>query len=140
MPEMKPLAVTVALALLATSYAGADAGDAYVVQLGKLINDYRAEHNVPPLAPDASLSELAHEHAARMAQDKRLSHYGFEERFAKAGSPRCVENVGWNQRTPEAEFAGWRDSPTHARNLLDPGIARMGIGIQDRYVTFFACR
>jgi uncharacterized protein YkwD len=140
MPEMKPLAVTVALALLATSYAGADAGDAYVVQLGKLINDYRAEHNVPPLAPDASLSELAHEHAARMAQDKRLSHYGFEERFAKAGSPRCVENVGWNQRTPEAEFAGWRDSPTHASNLLDPGIARMGIGIQDRYVAFFACR
>ena len=63
-----------------------------------------------------------------------------EERFAKAHSPRCVENVGWNQRTPEAEFAGWRDSPTHARNLLDPGIRRMGIGIQDRYVAFFACR
>ena len=140
MLEMKPLAVTVALALLATSYAGADAGDAYVVQLGKLINDYRAQHDVPPLTMDAPLSELAHEHAARMAGNKRLSHYGFEERFAKAGSPRCVENVGWNQRTPEAEFAGWRDSPTHARNLLDPGITRMGIGIQDRYVAFFACR
>ena len=132
----------IALTLLATSCAGvaASADDPYAVRLGKLINEYRAQHDVPPLAPDASLSELAHEHAARMAQDKRLSHYGFEERFAKAHSPRCVENVGWNQRTPEAEFAGWRDSPTHARNLLDPGIARMGIGIQDRYVTFFACR
>ena len=132
----------IALTLLAMSYAamGASADDAYAVHLGKLINDYRAQHDVPPLAPDASLSELAHEHAARMAQDKRLSHYGFEERFAKAGSPRCVENVGWNQRTPEAEFAEWRNSPTHAHNLLDPAIARMGIGIQDRYVTFFACR
>ena len=132
----------IAFTLLATSYAGvaASADDPYAAQLGKLINDYRAQHDVPPLAPDASLSELAHEHAARMAKDKRLSHYGFEERFAKAGSPRCVENVGWNQRTPEAEFAGWRDSPTHARNLLDPRIARMGIGMQDRYVTFFACR
>lgn len=131
----------IALTLLAMSYAGvASADDAFAAQLGTLINDYRAEHDVPPLAPDGSLSELAHEHAARMAHDKRLSHFGFEERFAKARSPRCVENVGWNQRTPEAEFAGWRDSPTHARNLLDPGIARMGIGIQDRYVTFFACR
>ena len=132
----------IALTLLAMSYArvAASADDGYAMQLGKLINDYRAQHDVPPLAPDASLSELAHEHAARMAHDKRLSHYGFEERFAKAGSPRCVENIGWNQRTPEAEFAGWRDSPTHASNLLDAGIARMGIGIQDRYVTFFACR
>ncbi|HKU86180.1 MAG TPA: CAP domain-containing protein [Casimicrobiaceae bacterium] len=135
--------VTIALALLATSHAAAAAppdADPYAAQLGKLINDYRAQHDVPPLALDAPLSELAHEHAARMAADKRLSHYGFEERFAKAGSPRCVENVGWNQRTPEAEFAGWRDSPTHAKNLLDPGITRMGIGIQHRYVAFFACR
>ena len=140
---MRFLPRVVLLAVLAATNVAAapvDQPDPYAEQLGKLINDYRAQHDVPPLAPDASLSELAHEHAARMAQDKRLSHYGFEERFAKAGSPRCVENVGWNQRTPEAEFAGWRDSPTHARNLLDPGIARMGIGIQDRYVTFFACR
>jgi uncharacterized protein YkwD len=131
------------LAFLATANLAAtpaDQPDAYAVQLGKLINDYRAQHDVPPLALDAPLSGLAREHAARMAEDKRLSHYGFEERFAKAGSPRCVENVGWNQRTPEAEFAGWRDSPTHAKNMLDPAITRMGIGIQDRYVTFFACR
>jgi uncharacterized protein YkwD len=137
-----PRVVLLVVLAAATNLAAApvDQADPYAVQLGKLINDYRAQHDVPPLAPDASLSELAHEHAARMAQDKRLSHYGFEERFTKAGSPRCVENVGWNQRTPEAEFAGWRDSPTHARNLLDPGIARMGIGIQDRYVAFLACR
>ena len=138
----KKLAVTIAFTLLAGNAAAASADPAapYAAQLGKLINDYRAQHDVPPLAADASLSELAREHAARMARDKRLSHYAFEERFAKAGSPRCVENVGWNQRTPEAEFAGWRDSPTHARNLLDSDVTRMGIGIEDRYVTFFACR
>jgi len=63
----------IALTLLATSCAGvaASADDPYAVRLGKLINEYRAQHDVPPLAPDASLSELAHEHAARMAQDKR---------------------------------------------------------------------
>jgi uncharacterized protein YkwD len=144
MLEMKQITLTIVLALLAIDYAGAaadvDAGDTHVVKLGQLINDYRAQHDVPPLALDAPLSELAHEHATRMAQDKRLSHYGFEDRFAKAGSPTCVENVGWNQRTPEAEFAAWRDSPAHARNLVDPRIMRMGIGIEDRYVAFFACR
>jgi uncharacterized protein YkwD len=139
--NVQKLAGTMALALLAANVAGAaDQPDPFATQLGKLINDYRAQHDVPPLALDASLSGLAHEHAAQMAKDKRLSHYRFEERFAKAGSPRCVENVGWNQRTPEAEFAGWRDSPTHSRNLLDADITRMGIGIQDRYVAYFACR
>ena len=141
-PGGKKLAVTIALVFFAGGAVGAatDPADPYAAQLGKLINDYRAQHGVPPLAPDPSLSELAREHAARMARDKRLSHHGFEERFAKAGSPRCVENVGWNQRTPEAEFTGWRDSPTHARNLLDADVTRMGIGIDDRYVTYFACR
>ena len=134
--------VATALALVAMNDASAAdaASDAYAVHLGKLINDYRAQRGVPPLAADALLSEIAHEHAARMARENHLSHDGFQERFARAGSPRCVENVGWNQRTPEAGFAAWRDSPTHARNLLDPGITRMGIGIQDRYVALFACR
>ena len=138
----KTLTVAIALMLAAANAAGAadDQADPFATQLGKLINDYRAQRDVPPLTMDAPLADLAHEHAVRMARDKRLSHDGFQERFAMAGSPRCVENVGWNQRTPEAEFAGWRDSPTHARNLLDPGITRMGIGIEDRYVTFFACR
>ena len=137
----KTRAAAIALAFLAASAAAApgDQTDPYATRLGKLINDYRAQHDVPPLVPDALLSGIAHEHAARMARDKRLSHDGFQERFAKARSPRCVENVGWNQRTPEAEFAGWRESPTHARNLLDPAITRMGIGLQDRYVAFFAC-
>jgi len=138
----KRLAVAIALTLLATNYVGAaaGAGDAYAVQLGKLINDYRTQNRVPTLALDAPLSEIADEHATRMARENRLSHDGFQERFAKARSPTCVENVGWNQRTPEAEFEAWRNSPTHARNLLDSTITKMGIAIEARYVAFFACR
>ena len=40
---------------------------------------------------------------------------------------------------PEALLEGWRRSPTHHRNLLDPGVSRMGIAAAARYVTFFAC-
>lgn len=130
------------LALLTTATsanAAAGAEDAYALQLGKLINDYRTQHGLQTIALVAPLSELAREHSTQMARENRLSHDGFQQRFARARSPTCVENVG-NYATPEAEFDGWRNSPIHDRNLLDARITRMGIAIEGRYVTFFACR
>ena len=139
---MKRLAAMLALVVLATvndAHAGRDPADAYSMRLGRLINDYRTQQGLQPLALDAPLSELAHEHATRMAREDRLSHDDFQQRFRKARSPTCIENVGSNHGTPEAEFEAWRNSPTHDRNLLDSRIARMGIAIEGRYVTFFAC-
>jgi uncharacterized protein YkwD len=137
-------AVMVALALFATASgpcAAASPADPYAVELGRLINDYRAKNGLQPLALDASLSGLAHEHAARMAREGRLSHDGFQQRFAQARSPTCVENVGTDHSgKPETEFELWRHSPEHDRNLLDARIARMGIAIEGRYAAFFACR
>jgi uncharacterized protein YkwD len=129
-------------ALATASAAGAATGeaDAYAARLGRLINDHRAQHGLQPLAPVASLAELAREHATYMAREHRLSHDGFQQRFANARSPTCVENVGSSPGTPEAELEAWRNSPTHARNLLDPRITRMGIAIEAGYVAFFACR
>lgn len=140
---MREIAAMLALALLAFATVAPAAGrdaDADAVELGKLINDYRAKHALPPLALAAPLSELAHEQATRMARERRLSHDGFQDRFARAHSPTCVENVGSNNGSPQAEFAAWRDSPTHAHNLLDPRITRMGIAIDRGYAAFFACR
>jgi uncharacterized protein YkwD len=140
---MKCVPALLALAFLASTnsaIADANRADSYAVQLGKLINDYRAEHGLQPLALAAPLSELAHEQAARMAREHRLSHDGFQQRFERARSPTCVENVGSHDGPPEVEFAAWRDSPTHAHNLLDPRITRMGIAIERSYVAFFACR
>ena len=51
----------------------------------------------------------------------------------------CVENIGWNYRSPEAQFDGWRASPGHDRNMLDRRVDHMGIGIADDYVTLIAC-
>jgi len=109
-------------------------------RLGERINEYRVQHGLHPLVLTAPLSELAHDHAADMARAGRLSHDGFRQRFAKARSPRCVENVGSISGTPETAFDAWRDSPTHERNLVDARITRMGIAIDGRYVAFFACQ
>lgn len=138
---MKRLLILLALAPLSAVYPAwaAVQASAYTVQLGKLINDYRAQHHLQPLASAPALSELAQEHAAHMAREDRLSHDGFQQRFANAHSPSCVENVG-SYGTPGAEFEAWRNSPMHERNLLDSRITRMGIAIEGRYVTFFACQ
>lgn len=127
------------LASLNASARDATVRDDSVDRLSQLVNGYRAEHGGASLALDASLSVLAREHASAMAKDGRLSHDGFQQRFANARSPHCVENVAASG-TPQATFDAWRGSPIHAHNLLDPDIARMGIGIDGRYVTFFACR
>ena len=139
---MKPAAILAIALVAALNEAGAATGDAdaYSARLGRLINAHRAQHGLQPLSPVALLAGLAREHSVLMAWEHRLSHDGFQQRFANARSPTCVENVGVDPGTPEAQFEAWRNSPTHAHNLLDPRVARMGIAIEGGYVTFFACR
>jgi uncharacterized protein YkwD len=137
----RALAAVSMVATLAAAPARAAAGpeDAYTAELGRLIDDYRAQHRLQPLAMDARLSELAQAHAMHMAREDRMSHDGFQQRLVAARAPRCVENVGENLRTPQAAFGAWRDSPVHDHNLLDPAITRMGVAIEAGYVAFFAC-
>lgn len=137
------LAATAVSAALAPTHAAPAApayGEPFVRHLAQLVNEYRARQGLPPLSVAVELNELASEHSHDMSQRQQLSHQGFRARFQRANSRVCVENVGWNHRTPEALLDGWRRSPEHHRNLLDPGVARMGIAVATRYVTFFACR
>ena len=113
--------------------------EGYVHHLGNLINDYRASHGLQPLIPAKNLAALADAHSAGMAAQRKLSHDGFRNRAQRAQSDVCVENVGWNYPSPEAQLEGWRNSPTHDRNLLDPNVTRMGLAVNTRYVAFFAC-
>ena len=103
------------------------------------INVYRIEHGLGELRRSDKLDLLADRHSRNMAQANGLSHEGFRERQAHAGSPLCVENVGWNYGTPEAQLHGWIDSPSHNANLLNPRITQAGVGETSGYVTLIAC-
>lgn len=132
-------AVTLACIVVASPACAVAASDPpFADRLRDLVNRYREAHGAHALALAEPLSALARDHAARMARDGRLSHDGFQERFAKARAQHCVENVAASG-TPQATFDAWRDSPTHAHNLLDAHVSRMGIGVDGRYVAFFAC-
>jgi uncharacterized protein YkwD len=119
--------------------AAADQGVEYPQRLAALVNRYRASHGLPALAFDATVAGLAREHSAAMARAGRLSHDDFPSRVRRSGRAICVENVGWNYRSPESQFDGWRTSPAHDRNMLDPRVDRIGIGAVADYVTMVAC-
>ncbi len=119
--------------------SAADGIGAYARHLALLINDYRARKGLGPLELVPDLSAIASEHSTQMAQYGRLSHDGFFDRFDRTSARICVENVGMNFPHAEAQLDGWRASPGHHRNLLEPKIARMGIARSRAFVTFFAC-
>ena len=127
-------------AAAATGRPAAENSESFVEQLMSLINDYRLEQGLSPLRPAAELEALAVEHSDDMASQRVLTHEGFRTRYARSGSKVCVENLGWNHRTAQALLEGWRQSPSHHRNLLNPKVERVGIAARERYVTFFACR
>src|SRR5689334_7578268 len=138
----RALLACVAVTLVAATWGAAvppNAGSGYAQQLGGLINDYRKQHGLQALEAAPMLDALAHEQAARMARENRLSHEGFDQRLARTHAPHCVENVGGGYDTPRDEFEAWRTSSEHNRNLLDARIRYMGLAIERGYVAFFAC-
>lgn len=122
------------------SDALSDGGAApYARHLATLINEYRSDRGLPALQLVGDLSALASEHSSTMAASGRLSHDGFYDRFDRTKARICVENVGMNFPHAEAQLDGWRASPGHHRNLLEPKVQRMGIARTRSFVTFFAC-
>lgn len=136
---MRHLLTALALAATTTAAVAAPPMDGFDLRLADLINRYRESHGLAPLAIAQDLVALASEHSTEMAARGRLTHEGFRDRYSRARSRVCVENVGWNYPTAEALLDGWRHSPDHLRNLLEPEVSQMGIAADARYVTFFAC-
>lgn len=111
----------------------------YRKDLLALINSYRTERGLKPLSLDKKLNSLADSHSDSMCRRGVADHDNFIERFKKSGRRNCVENVGWNYRTPKEQLNAWKESGAHNKNLLSKDIARAGISKAGDYITFFAC-
>jgi len=97
-----------------------------------MISGYRHNNGLGPVTLDPNLMRLAGEQSRAMAQRDKLDQNAarsFNERIAGAGFPpkSAVENVGAGYHTLAEAFSGWRDSPPHRANLLNPTVTRMGI-------------
>ena len=112
----------------------------YSRTLLELINTHRQEHGLNTLRADDGLHRLARQHSFTMFRQKRVSHLGFRDRFDRAGSALCVENVGEGHTNARQQFEAWRNSSAHNQNMLHEDIQKTGIVEINNYVTFFACR
>ncbi len=108
-------------------------------QVLDVVNQYRAQQGLPTLQPDATLETIAAEHSRDMAGLGRLSHAGFSDRFERARSVLCVENLAANFARPENLVEGWRNSPSHHKNLLEPRVRQVGLASVNGFVTLFSC-
>lgn len=93
----------------------------------ELVNQYRAENNLPPLQLDARISNLARVHSENMARQGSLSHNGFEVRVqtisqslslpVRGAAENVASNFGHSDPTLQA-LEGWKTSSGHNQNML----------------------
>lgn len=103
-------------------------------EAARLINAYRADNGVGPLALDSDLARLAADYAGKLAEAGRMSHdlepWGGLEKRLKGGGyayETAGENLGQGYRTLAQAIQGWKNSPAHDRGLKDADMTRMGI-------------
>ena len=140
---MRSLILLAALAFAAPA-AGAEADLGRVeelIELGTI--QFRTEQGAGRIARAEALERAARGHAEFMA---RTDKYGHEsdgssagERARRAGFNHCLvsENIAYQHSTapiPTNELAhryveGWKDSPGHRKNMLEPGVTDFGVAV-----------
>ncbi|WP_342750245.1 CAP domain-containing protein [Phreatobacter cathodiphilus] len=112
----------------------------------EMISGFRRNNGRGNLAVDPVLMAVAEAQASAMTQADqvgvrtgavaaRLTTAGYRHRTA-------VENTSAGYLTLAEAFSGWRDSPPHRANMLNPAVTRLGIATGyrpgSRYRVFWA--
>jgi uncharacterized protein YkwD len=97
-----------------------------------MISGYRANNGLPAVTLDSALMQLAEAQASEMARRDKLDHdvrKPFVARLKASGydARTAAENIGAGYHTLAEAFSGWRDSPSHKKNMLLKGATRIGI-------------
>jgi uncharacterized protein YkwD len=91
-----------------------------------LHNQYRAQHRLPPLQPNASLMRSASLYAQSLASSGRLDHFlngsNPGSRMSAQGYAwsREGENIAAGQTTPQQVMTDWMSDMGHRQNILGP--------------------
>jgi uncharacterized protein YkwD len=119
-----------------------------VAAAASMMSDYRRANGLPAVQPDPTLLAVARDQAQRMAAVNQVTHdpggRGFVQRLGSANfqAARAAENVAAGYHTLAEAFSGWRDSPSHNKNMLLPGATRIGIATayapNSKYKVFWA--
>lgn len=118
-----------------------------LARVGTLIieqtNQFRQQQGRAPLHRNAKLAKSASEFAAYLARTGKFSHTADGkqpwDRTAAQGYAGCIvaENIAWEKDSAgfttrglaDALMHGWEKSPPHRKNLLDPDLEQIGVGV-----------
>lgn len=110
----------------------------------ELTNRDREDRGLQPLRWNASLATAAQVHAGRMSGERFLSHeYPGEgsvgTRAAQAGAhfQAVAENIATGPSASAIE-AEWMNSAPHRRNILDPQMNAIGVGLVEKGGNLYA--
>jgi len=113
---------------------------AFEYRVFELTNIERANHGLPPLIWNDTLSGAARAHGDDLMRNDMRGHVGSDgssarQRMERAGitnGRNFSENVSYNHRTPEAVVAEWMNSPGHRANILNENNTHLGVGLAQR--------
>jgi hypothetical protein len=102
----------------------------------QLVNQTRAEHNLPPVQWDNAIARAARVHDQRMVHEPGdLQHQypgepDLTARGAQAGAhfTSIAENLA-RGTDPAQIHLTWMSTPTHRSNILDPNLNAIGIAV-----------
>ncbi len=112
-----------------------------------MISGYRSNNGLPPVTVDPELMRLAGEQARAMAEHDKMAYdigRPFQDRIRNSifRGGVAVENISAGYHTLAEAFSGWRDSPPHRANMLNPGVTSLGIAAvyapASKYKVFWA--
>src|SRR5262245_35342153 len=98
-----------------------------------MISDYRRNNGLGTVELDPTLMRMAEDHARAMAKTDKVTHdpgnRDLKQRLQMVSfnAKVAAENVGAGYQTLAESFSGWRDSPSHNKNMLLPAATKMGI-------------
>jgi uncharacterized protein YkwD len=106
----------------------------WTVSFMSLVNDHRGDIGLKALTHVDDLGAIATTHSSNMASGSvEFGHKDFtsrcaESRVALGGGNWCGENVASGQKTPEAAFKAWMNSPGHKANIENTRSTHTGFG------------
>jgi uncharacterized protein YkwD len=108
-----------------------------------LTNRFRSQHQRHELKANPQLTRAAQDFADYLARTDTFSHTADgkrpSQRISEHGYQFCLtaENIAWEYNSAgftaaslaRALVTGWRHSPEHRKNLLDPDLDEIGVGV-----------
>ncbi len=120
-----------------TGQGGAPPLQTWQVEMLASLNSLRAANGVGPLVGCATLDVAAQRHSEDQAVQAQMSHTGSDgstpwDRMGRAGYlgwTAAAENVASGSQTVERVLDAWMGSEGHRRNILDPILVHLGLGL-----------